>query len=88
MNIFADMKEAMRDALARERGAVVNLRVTQVPSPPKPVSPREIRRIRKMLNASQTVFASYLTSAPTLVSFKAVKTFKQKRAVHFRAKKR
>lgn len=72
VSIFEDMKEAMQDALAYEQGGAVNLRVTQLPSPPKLVSPREIRRIRKMLNASQAVFASYLN-----VSTNAVRSWEQ-----------
>jgi DNA-binding transcriptional regulator YiaG len=62
-NIFEGMREAMQDALAYERGETVDLRVTRLPCGPKPVSPNEIRRIRKSLNASQAVFASHLDSS-------------------------
>lgn len=72
VNIFQDMTEAMQDALSYERGEAVNLRVTHLPSPPKPVSPREIRRIRKTLNASQALFACYLN-----VSTNAVRSWEQ-----------
>jgi putative transcriptional regulator len=40
--------------------------------PPKPVSPKEIRRIRETLNATQEVFASYLN-----VSANAVRSWEQ-----------
>jgi putative transcriptional regulator len=43
-----------------------------LPSAPKPLSPREIRRIRRKLNASQAVFAQYLN-----VSANAVRSWEQ-----------
>ena len=67
LNIFNDMKEALHDAAAFERGEAVNLRITQIPARPKRVSPREIRRIRHSLQASQTLFASYLNVSPNAV---------------------
>ena len=47
VNIFNDMREALHDVAAYERGEVVNLRVTRVPARPRQISPREIRRIRQ-----------------------------------------
>jgi hypothetical protein len=35
VNIFDDMRQAMQNALAYERGEAVNLRVTHIPSRPK-----------------------------------------------------
>ena len=72
VNIFDDMKEALRDAGAYERGEAVNLRVTRIPSRPKAISPREIRRIRQSLKASQPLFAKYLN-----VSTNAVRSWEQ-----------
>ncbi len=72
VNIFDDMKEALRDAAAYERGEAVNLRVTRIPSRPKQISPREIRRIRQALKASQPLFAAYLN-----VSTNAVRSWEQ-----------
>ncbi len=72
VNIFDDMKEALRDAGAYERGEAVNLRVTRIPSRPKEISPREIRRIRQALKASQPLFAAYLN-----VSTNAVRSWEQ-----------
>jgi DNA-binding transcriptional regulator YiaG len=60
VNIFEDMREGLRDALAFERGEALNLRVTKLLAPPQAISPREIRRIRRSLHASQTLFADYL----------------------------
>jgi DNA-binding transcriptional regulator YiaG len=72
VNIFDDMREALRDAAAYERGEAVNLRVTRIPSRPKEISPREIRRIREALQASQPLFAAYLN-----VSTNAVRSWEQ-----------
>jgi hypothetical protein len=46
---FADVKEAMEDALAFERGKPHDLKVTriQAPRPSKAMSPRATVRIRK-----------------------------------------
>jgi len=67
INIFNDMKEALQDAAAYQRGEAVNLRVTRVPSRPKPISAKEVRHIREALNVSQTLFASYLNVSPNAV---------------------
>src|SRR6059058_2473429 len=66
INIF-DMREALHDAVAYERGEPVDLHVTRVPPRPKQISAREIRRIRRALNASQPLFASYLNVSPNAV---------------------
>lgn len=67
VNMFADMKDALHDALSYERGETLNLRVTPIPPPPKQISAREIRRIRRALRASQALFASYLNVSPNAV---------------------
>jgi putative transcriptional regulator len=67
VNILDDLRESLHDAAAYERGAAINLRVTSVPARPKPVSAKEIRRIRLALNASQTLFATYLNVSPNAV---------------------
>jgi putative transcriptional regulator len=67
VNIFEDLREALSDAAAYERGAAVNLRVSTMPSRPKQISAKEIRRIRRALNASQTLFAIYLNVSPNAV---------------------
>jgi DNA-binding transcriptional regulator YiaG len=72
VNIFDDMREALRDAATYERGEPVNLRVTRIPSRPNKISPREIRRIRRALKASQPLFAAYLN-----VSTNAVRSWEQ-----------
>jgi putative transcriptional regulator len=72
VNIFEDLREALQDARTYERGEAVNLRVTHFPSAPKPLSPKEIQRIRRRLKASQALFAQYLN-----VSANAVRSWEQ-----------
>ncbi len=67
VNIFDNMREALHDAAAYERGDAVNLRVTRIPARPKPISAKEVRHIRQALNASQSLFASYLNVSPNAV---------------------
>jgi putative transcriptional regulator len=67
VNIFDDMRLALHGAAAYERGEAVNLRVTRIPSRPRPISAREIRQIRRKLNASQALFATYLNVSPNAV---------------------
>lgn len=66
---FAELKEAMEDALAFERGKRRDLKVAriQAPRPPKAMSPRDIARIREKLNCSQAVFAMMLNISPKTV---------------------
>ena len=66
---FADLKSAMEDALAFERGTRGDLKVTrvQVPRRPKAMSPRDIASIRERLNCSQAVFAILLNISPKTV---------------------
>lgn len=66
---FADLKEAVADALAFERGRRRGLKVTRIhpPRPPKPMSPQDIARIRQRLNCSQSVFAMMLNISPKTV---------------------
>ena len=67
VNIFEGMKQALQDAIAYERGEPVNLRITRIPTRPKQISPKEVRRIRESLRASQTLFAIYLNVSPNAV---------------------
>lgn len=66
---FADLKEAMEDALAFEQGKRRDLKITRVrlPRAPKAMSSREIVLIRRKLNCSQSVFAMMLNVSPKTV---------------------
>lgn len=72
VKIYEELRRALGDAHAYERGKTVDLRVTRLPAPPKPLRPEEIRAIRIRLNASQALFARYLC-----VSVKAVQSWEQ-----------
>lgn len=72
VKIFEELREALEQARAYERGEALNLRVTILPSPPKPMRPAEIRKIREALDASQSTFAHYLN-----VSANAVRSWEQ-----------
>jgi putative transcriptional regulator len=66
---FADLKEAMEDALAFERGERRNLKITRIQAPrrPKAMSAQDIVQIRRRLNCSQAVFAMMLNISPKTV---------------------
>ncbi len=66
---FADLKGAMEDVLAFERGERRNLKVSRIQAlrPPKALSPQDIARIRQKLNCSQAVFAMMLNISPKTV---------------------
>jgi putative transcriptional regulator len=72
VKIFDELKEALEDVRDYRLGKRTDLRVTRIPSRPKEISPREIRRIRQALKASQPLFATYLN-----VSTNAVRSWEQ-----------
>jgi putative transcriptional regulator len=65
--IFEELKEALEDVRDYRMGKRTDLRVTELPAPPKRIPPAEIRRIRRSLNASQAIFALYLNVSPNAV---------------------
>jgi putative transcriptional regulator len=65
--VFNDLRDSLKDALAYEQGASVNLRVTELPSRPRMLKPKEIREIRVRLNATQVIFATFLNVHPNTV---------------------
>ena len=67
VNVFDDLRQALTDALAFERGQPVDLRVTELPPPSPPLSREEIKRIRLSLNLSQPRFAALLNARPNTV---------------------
>jgi len=72
VNIFNELRQALADAQVYERGEKVDLRVTEVAPPPKDMKPKEIRRVRESLHASQAAFARFLCVSP-----KAVQSWEQ-----------
>src|SRR5690242_16331018 len=65
VKVFDELRESLRGALGFERGEAIDLRVTELPSAPPKMRPRDIREIRHSLNASQALFAPSSTSART-----------------------
>lgn len=66
VQIFDALMEGFREAIARKRGQTVALGETEIPRV-KPMRPRQIRRIRQALGASQAVFAYILDVSPKVV---------------------
>jgi DNA-binding transcriptional regulator YiaG len=64
---FGDLEQSLRSALAYEQGNPVALRVTELPPPPKPLRPSQIRAIRQSFNVSQAVFARIINVSPNAV---------------------
>ncbi len=65
--LYIELTKALKDAAAFERGEKLNLRVTKLPPPPKPLKAQDIVRLRKNLNMSQAVFAGYINVTPSTV---------------------
>ena len=64
--VFGDLLESAKEALEHARGRR-DLRTTVVPAAPKPMTPREVRSLRRRLSASQAVFARYCNVSTKLV---------------------
>ncbi len=70
IKVYSELHEALEDVVRFEAGEKVDLRVTELPAPPRALRPREIRKIRQSLNASQSRFARFLNvSANTVESW-------------------
>jgi putative transcriptional regulator len=67
VQVFDDLRQSLADAGAYEKGKPMNLRTREIPPPPSPLKPAEIRKIRLALNASQTLFARFLNVSPNTV---------------------
>jgi putative transcriptional regulator len=68
--VFTELDGALRDALQYEKGERIDLRLTELPPRPQKFGPREVRKIRLSLNASQARFARFLNvSANTVESW-------------------
>jgi putative transcriptional regulator len=67
IKIFRELHASLRDALAYENGQQVDLRSTDLPPAPRKLRPQDIREIRKTLNASQILFATFLNVSPNTI---------------------
>ena len=54
--LFDDLMAALNDAARFERGGKLSLRTVAIPPPPRPMSPRQIRALRRRMRVSQAVF--------------------------------
>lgn len=70
--LFERLMESSGQALEHARGARHDLRTTVLPRPPKPLSPKQIAKLRSDLNVSQAVFAKCLN-----ISVKTVQSWEQ-----------
>jgi putative transcriptional regulator len=67
IKIFDDLKQSLQEALAHEQGKQRGLQITELPPPPKPLRPSQIRAIRQTFNVSQAVFARIINVSPNAV---------------------
>jgi putative transcriptional regulator len=67
IKMFGALRQTLDEAMAYERGKRGALRVSEVPPPPKPLSPSQIRAIRQSFNVSQAVFARLINVSPNAV---------------------
>ncbi|HEV2992059.1 MAG TPA: helix-turn-helix domain-containing protein [Candidatus Angelobacter sp.] len=67
VKVFGDLKQSLHEALAYEQNKRTVLRVSELPPPPKPLSPRQIRAIRQSFQVSQAVFARLINVSPNAV---------------------
>lgn len=65
--VYAELRQALEDAIAYKRGENRGLRVSELPPRPKPLSKAEVRRIRQSLGVSQAVFARVINVSPNAV---------------------
>jgi putative transcriptional regulator len=65
--MFGELKAALEDALRYEQGQRVDLRTTDIPPAAKRMTPRDIKRIRAALHASQPKFARLLNVSTNTV---------------------
>lgn len=66
--MFMGLRDSLKGALAYEQGMNVSLRVSELPPPPNKLTPREIKRIRLSLDASQAIFARALNVSKNSVA--------------------
>ena len=64
--VFAELLASAKQALAHAEGKR-DLRTTVLPPSPLPMRAREVRILRRRMNASQAVFARYLNVSTKLV---------------------
>lgn len=64
--LFEELLESANEALAHAQERL-DLRTTVLPPPPEPMHARDVKRLRRRMDASQAVFAGYLNVSKKLV---------------------
>jgi len=65
---FNDLKEGLEDVLAYKKGKVtLKTEHIEIPEPPCLYSPKDIKRLRKMCNYSQALFAKFINVSPKTI---------------------
>jgi DNA-binding transcriptional regulator YiaG len=67
LQVFDDLRSTLQDARASEPGRHADLRVAELPPPPRKLRPREICHIRRSLNASQGLYARFPNVSPNTI---------------------
>jgi putative transcriptional regulator len=65
--VFSGLLAATKEALSHYKGEKLDLRTTELPEAPEPMSRAEIKRLRERLKVSQPVFARCLNVSTKLV---------------------
>ena len=69
---FSDLTLSLSQALEHAQGKRSDLRTTEVPAPPEPLSKEDIIAIRELFRCSQAIFAATLN-----VSVKTIQAWEQ-----------
>jgi putative transcriptional regulator len=64
---FNELMDSLNEAVAYHRGAKLDLRVTTLPEPPRPMSPDAVKQLRSAVKLSQALFAAHLNVSTKLV---------------------
>ena len=65
-SFFERLKKGAEESIAYSRGELT-LRTTTLPAPPPAATPGRVRKLRRKLGMSQSVFAAMLNVSPKLV---------------------
>ena len=66
MTVFEQIKRGLEQSISYSRGELT-LRTTTLPARPPAATPRRVRKLRRKLGMSQSVFAAMLNVSPKLV---------------------
>lgn len=70
--LFGELMQSLNQAVQYSQGEQISVRTTKLPTPPEPMSKKDIIELRERLNCSQAVFAHLLN-----VSIKTLQAWEQ-----------